>query len=195
MGRFIRFQWDFPGIVTTRDGGWRHELYADTSGKYQSETVWSNSIGAGGGGVSQQFREPLYQKLLANSVQKALRNYRGIPYVAYNADPNTAILVYAGFVPGAVGYYFIGGTSEGSPQWAGIIADANQLAGHPLGFLNLKLYSLVALVGQSQFFHDITLGNNGFNGIPGYGATIGWDLTSGWGTPNLGKLDWELAHQ
>jgi subtilase family serine protease len=170
-------------------------LYADTSGNYQSETVWDNSIGAGGGGVSQQFPEPLYQKLLLNSVQKALRNYRGIPDVAYNADPNTAILVYAGFLPGAAGYYFIGGTSEGSPQWAGIIADANQLAGHPLGFLNLKLYSLSALVGQSQFFHDITIGNNSFNGVPGYSATTGWDLASGWGTPNLGKLVWELAHQ
>jgi subtilase family serine protease len=170
-------------------------LYADTSGNYQSETVWNNSIGAGGGGVSQQFPEPLYQKLLLNSVQKALRNYRGIPDVAYNADPNTAILVYTGFLPGNAGYYFIGGTSEGSPQWAGIIADANQLAGHPLGFLNLKLYSLVALVGQSQFFHDITIGNNSFNGVPGYAATTGWDLASGWGTPNLGKLVWELAHQ
>jgi subtilase family serine protease len=190
----------FPSVIfpassplVTAVGG--TSLYADTSGKYQSETVWSNSIGAGGGGVSQRFREPLYQKLLANSVQKALRNYRGIPDVAYNADPNTAILVYAGFLSGAAAYYFIGGTSEGSPQWAGIIADANQLAGHPLGFLNLKLYSLVALVGQSQFFHDITLGNNGFNGIPGYGATTGWDLASGWGTPNLGNLVWELAHQ
>jgi subtilase family serine protease len=170
-------------------------LYADTSGKYQSEPVWNNSLGAGGGGVSQQFPEPLYQKLLRNSVQKALRNYRGIPDVAYNADPNTAILVYAGFVPGAAAYYFIGGTSEGSPQWAGIIADANQLAGHPLGFLNLKLYSLAALVGQFQFFHDITIGNNSFNGVPGYGATIGWDLASGWGTPNLGKLVGELARQ
>ena len=169
-------------------------LYADTSGKYQSETVW-NSSGAGGGGVSQHFSEPLYQKLLLNSVQKTLRNHRGIPDVAYNADPNTAILVYAGFVPGAVGYYLIGGTSEGSPQWAGIIADANQLAGYPLGFLNLKLYLLAALVGQSQFFHDITIGNNSFNGVPGYGATIGWDLASGWGTPNLGKLVGELARQ
>jgi subtilase family serine protease len=170
-------------------------LHADTSGNYQSETVWNNSLGAGGGGVSQQFTEPLYQKLLPNSVQKALGNYRGIPDVAYNADPNTAILVYAGFLPGAAGYYFIGGTSEGSPQWAGIIADANQLAGHPLGFLNVKLYPLAALVGQSQFFHDITIGNNSFMGVPGYGATIGWDLASGWGTPNLGKLVWELAHQ
>ena len=170
-------------------------LIADTSGKYQSETVWNNGLGAGGGGVSRQFSEPLYQKLLLNSAQKSLRNHRGIPDVAYNADPNTPILIYAGFVPGAASYYFIGGTSEGSPQWAGIIADANQLAGHPLGFLNLKLYSLAALVGQSQFFHDITKGNNSFNGVTGYGATNGWDLASGWGTPNLGKLVGELARQ
>ena len=84
--------------------------------------------------MSQQFTEPLYQKMLPNSVQKAFGNYRGIPDVAYNADPKTAILVYAGFLPNAAGYYSIGGTSEGSPQWAGIIADANQLAGHALGF-------------------------------------------------------------
>jgi subtilase family serine protease len=170
-------------------------LYADTSGNYQSETVWNNAIGAGGGGVSQQFPEPLYQKLLLNSVQKALLNHRGVPDVTYNADPATGILVYASFLPGAVGYHLVGGTSEGSPQWAGIIADANQLAGHPLGFLNLKLYSLVALVGQSQFFHDITTGNNSFNGVSGYAATTGWDLASGWGTPNLGKLVGELARQ
>jgi subtilase family serine protease len=172
-------------------------LYADPSGNYQSETVWNNPSGAGGGGVSQQFSEPLYQKLLLNSVQKTLLNHRGIPDVAYNADPYKAILVYVSFFPNPNddGYYFIGGTSEGSPQWAGIIADANQLAGRPLGFLNLKLYSLAALVGQSQFFHDITIGNNSFNGVPGYGATTGWDLASGWGTPNLGKLVWELAHQ
>ena len=71
----------------------------------------------------------------------------------------------------------------------------NQLAGRPLGFLNLKLYSLSALVGQSLFFHDITNGNNGFNRVTGYGATPGWDLASGWGTPNLGKLVGELARQ
>jgi len=172
-------------------------LYVDSSGNYQSEIVWNNSIGAGGGGVSQQFSEPLYQKLLLNSAQKTLGNHRGIPDVAYNADPTTPILVYVGFFPDPNddGYYFIGGTSEGSPQWAGIIADANQLAGHPLGFLNPNLYSLAALVGQSQFFHDITIGNNGFAGVPGYSATTGWDLASGWGTPNLGRLVGELARQ
>jgi subtilase family serine protease len=186
---------NFPASspLVTAVGG--TSLYADTNGKYQSETVWNNPYGAGGGGISQQFSQPLYQKLLLNSVQKTLLNYRGIPDVTYNADPTTGIFVYAGFLPDAAGYYLVGGTSEGSPQWAGIIADANQLAGHPLGFLNLSLYLLGALVGQSQFFHDITIGNNGFNGVPGYSATTGWDLASGWGSPKLGKLVGELAKQ
>jgi subtilase family serine protease len=114
--------------------------------------------------------------------------------VSYNADPNTAILVYESFLgPSNSGFYFIGGTSEGSPQWAGIVADGNQLAGHPLGFLNPKLYA----IGQgSGLFHDITFGSNaynGFNGVPGYAATPGWDLATGWGTPDLFELLCEMA--
>ncbi len=172
-------------------------LYADASGRYQYEIVWDDHyLGATGGGVSQQFSEPSYQYSLPASVQTTLNNYRGIPDVAYNADPNTAILVYLSFLgPSNAGYYFIGGTSEGSPQWAGIIADANQLAGHPLGFLNPKLY---AIGGESRLFHDITFGSNafnGFSGVPGFSATPGWDLTTGWGTPDLGRLVWEISQE
>ena len=175
-------------------------LYADTSGNYQSETVWNDAAtgaGASGGGVSQYFAEPLYQFALPKADQTLLKKHRGMPDVAYNADPFTPILVNVGFFPNPNdnGYYFIGGTSEGSPQWAGIIADANQLAGHSLGFLNLKLYLLGALRAQDAFFHDITVGNNSYAGVPGYNATPGWDLATGWGTPNLGKLAWELAKQ
>jgi subtilase family serine protease len=172
-------------------------LYAGVRGRYEFEIVWNDHyIGAGGGGVSQQFSEPPYQYSLPADVQATLNNYRGIPDVAYNADPNTAILVYASFLgPANAGYYFIGGTSEGSPQWAGIIADANQLAGRPLGFLNPKLY---AIGEQFGFFHDITFGSNafnGFNGVPGFAATRGWDLATGWGTPDLGALLWEMTQQ
>jgi subtilase family serine protease len=114
--------------------------------------------------------------------------------VSYNADPNTALLVYSSFLgPAGASFYFIGGTSEGSPQWAGIVADANQLAGHPLGFLNRKIYAIGDCLG---LFHDITFGSNaynGFNGVPGYIATPGWDLATGWGTPDLGALASELA--
>jgi subtilase family serine protease len=177
-------------------------LHADTSGNYQSETVWHDSYGASGGGVSQNFLEPQYQHLLPNSVQKTLQNHRGIPDVAFDADAKTPVLLYSSFL--FPSYNLIYGTSVGSPCWAGIIADANQMAGHPLGFLNPKLYMIGATVGQSEFFHDITIGNNGFNGLPGYRATIGWDLATGWGTPrhglssaagDLGKLVAELARQ
>ena len=162
-------------------------LYADTDGNYQSETVWNHGHGASGGGVSQYFWEPLYQYLLPASVQKKLNHHRGIPDVAYNADPNTPILVYVSFLQSS-GYYGIGGTSEGAPQWAGIIADANQLAGHPLGFLNPKLYLL-----RGMGSHDVTVGNNSFHGVPGYNATPGWDLATGWGSPNLSTLLRELV--
>jgi len=173
-------------------------LFATTSGKHLFEIVWNDHISsAGGGGVSQQFSEPPYQESLPASVQTVLNNHRGIPDVAYNADGNTAILVYIGVFPNPNnnGYYFIGGTSEGSPQWAGIVADANQLAGHPLGFLNPKLYALGANGEVSDFFHDVTFGSNAVNGVPGYNAAPRWDLTTGWGTPKLDKLVWELGTQ
>jgi len=169
-------------------------LYADTSGRYLYEIGWNDfNGGAGGGGVSQQFSEPYYQYSLPLSVQQTLNNYRGIPDVAYNADGNTPILVYLSFLgPPYAGFYTFGGTSEGSPQWAGIIADANQLAGHPLGFLNPKLY---AIGEEPELFNDIEFGSNASNGVPGFTATRGWDLVTGWGTPDLGTLVWKMAQQ
>jgi subtilase family serine protease len=173
-------------------------LYTDVSGDYKHETVWNDSSvngGAGGGGISQVFQTPDYQELwLSWQKRSTLGNHRGIPDVTYNADEyNSPILVYTSFLgaalgPSYVGYYFIGGTSEGSPQWAGIVADLNQYAHAPLGFLNPILYVLGGLGQFPDFGHDITIGNNSYGGVPGYSATDGWDLASGWGTPKLGLL-------
>lgn len=168
-------------------------LYADTAGHYQSETVWDEVAlggGAGGGGISQVFREPGYQReTLPGHVQGQLDHHRGIPDISYNADPYTPILIYVGFLGSAnAGYYFIGGTSEGSPQWAGIAADLNQYAGQPLGFLNPALYSIGGSGHFREIGRDIKVGNNGYNGVPGYAATPGWDPASGWGTPDLDKV-------
>jgi subtilase family serine protease len=161
-------------------------LYADTSGDYQYETVWNSDGGASGGGISQRFGEPFYQAVLPRSVQKELGGARGIPDIAWNADPNTPILIYLSiFGPSRAGFYTIGGTSEGSPSWAGTVADLDQLAGRGLGLLDPYLYALGA---TGRGFHDVTIGNNGDNGVPGYNATPGWDLTTGWGSPNLAQL-------
>jgi subtilase family serine protease len=169
-------------------------LFADTHGNYDHETVWNNSTGATGGGVSKVFNEPDYQQnTLPTSDQKLLNGHRGLPDVAWNADPNTAILVYISFLGGKNnGFYFIGGTSEGSPQWAGIIADGNQMAGHPLGFINPAVYQLGSGSDYGESFHDITVGNNSFAGVTGYNATPGWDLTTGWGTPKVATFLQEL---
>lgn len=161
-------------------------LFADTSGNYQYETAWQD----GGGGISQVFHEPDYQKdSLSPQMQTTLGGYRGIPDVSFNADGNTPVLVYLSFLgPAAAGYYFIGGTSEGSPTWAGIVADLNQFAGHPLGFLNSRLYALSRRDRIYDFFHDVTMGNNSIAGVPGYSAVPGWDPATGWGTPDLVRI-------
>jgi subtilase family serine protease len=171
-------------------------LYADTSGNYQSETVWNDDgCCAGGGGVSQLFKAPSYQiESLPYEVKAKLHGMRGVPDVSYNADCNNAILVYLSyFGPDDAGYYTICGTSEGSPQWAGIVADLNQFSGRPLGFLNPAIYALGGSGRFTSVGRDITVGNNALLDVPGatapgYSATRGWDPASGWGTPNLVEL-------
>jgi subtilase family serine protease len=165
-------------------------LYASTSGRYSYELVWNEQGGASGGGISQIFQEPDYQVAsLPSSMNSQLGGKRGLPDISYNADPYTGILIYLSFL-GAdnAGYYAIGGTSEGSPQWAGIVADLNQYARQPLGFLNPALYSVGGLGLFQKYGHDITNGGNGLNNVAGYYAGPGWDLTTGWGTPDLSNV-------
>jgi subtilase family serine protease len=85
----------------------------------------------------------------------------------------------------------VGGTSAGSPQWAAIVALANQAHGAPLGFLNTALYKKCS----ASDFHDITVGNNSLFGTQfGFPAKAGWDDATGLGTPDVGKLVADLAH-
>ncbi len=161
-------------------------LNADLTGNYQSETTWNDGVGsATGGGISQYFKEPNYQKdNLSKANQQLLNGHRAIPDISYNADPNSGVPVYLGFLPQRQPrFYIFGGTSAGSPQWAGIIADANQSAGHSLGFLNTALYRIGNSKASAYSYNDITVGNNAQLPIAGYNATPGWDAATGWGTP------------
>jgi subtilase family serine protease len=84
----------------------------------------------------------------------------------------------------------VGGTSSGSPQWAGLIAIADQMAGRDLGYINPALYSLASsnsATYASDFF-DVTTGNNQTSSIPGYNASPGWDAVTGLGSPNVANL-------
>jgi len=170
-------------------------LTADAStGAYQGETAWNDTFGASGGGLSTTFREPLYQIGISG-----LHGRRGVPDVAYNGDVNGGVLTaWSQGMPANVGdIYIFGGTSAGSPQWAGVTALADQKVHGRLGWLNPALY-LVAHTGvRRQTFHDVLTGNNTVtltdaNGNPqtvtGYSARRGWDAVTGLGSPNVQGL-------
>lgn len=147
------------------------------------ETAWNMS----GGGFSSFFPTPSYQQSLPVAAQRELNHRRGVPDVSGNADPDTGLAIYTGD-----GWNLGGGTSASAPLWAAIMAIANQMAGHPLGFINPALYKLAAASTYTQDFHDVTDGNNtaDVNGVqvPGYPAVAGWDPITGLGTPNAEKL-------
>lgn len=164
---------------------------ADPNGKYQGEQVWNDGFGAGGGGMSSLIDEPVFQlATVGSSINKTLHKHRGIPDVAYNAGVAGGVIAAWG-VGG--GFFIFGGTSAGAPQWAGIIADLNQARGRPMGFLNDQLYLLGGIGALRPLFHDVTLGDNAFGGQPGFPAKPGYDLATGWGTPNFGLLGTILA--
>ena len=90
----------------------------------------------------------------------------------------------------------IGGTSEATPVFAGVVALADQLAGHRLGWINPSLYRLGALsqhTSQHTGIVDVTTGNNSFARVTGYNAVGGYDLASGWGTIDAYKFVHALA--
>ncbi len=148
---------------------------------WRAERVWHDAAGggAGGGGVSRLFAEPAWQRGLSGTDQQLLAGHRGLPDVAWNADARTGIFAYySGSGPATAGYFLTGGTSEGSPQWAGYVADVDQARGSAIGDLNPILYRLAR-----SDFHDVVTGTNAYGGVAGYAAAPGWDAASGLGTP------------
>jgi subtilase family serine protease len=154
-----------------------------TSSAGISETAWDDS----GGGFSAFFSEPAYQQELPATLQSEFKGRRGIPDVAANAAPSTAMAIY---FDGQ--WQQVGGTSAATPTWAGIIAVADQMAGHPLGFINPALYKIATSAKATADFRDITIGNNSFSqdglNVQGYAAAPGWDPVTGCGAPIATKL-------
>jgi subtilase family serine protease len=154
-----------------------------SNGTAFQEIAWDRS----GGGFSSFFTTPAYQQALPASVQnQPLKQRRGVPDVAGDADPRTGLAIYAS------GWELGGGTSASAPLWAAFMAIADQMAGHPLGFINPALYKLATSSSYAQDFHDITDGKNNVdvNGtlVHGYLAVAGWDPITGLGTPDAEKL-------
>jgi uncharacterized delta-60 repeat protein len=156
-------------------------LILDANNNWSSESAWTGS----GGGPSAREAQPSYQSGVVTQT-----TMRGSPDVAYDADPNTGFAVYDSF-PVNFGntvqnWTQIGGTSAGAPQWAALIAIANQgrvLSGQPVldSTGPQKLLTAVYATANRPDFRDITTGAS--TGSPSYSAAPGYDLATGIGSP------------
>ncbi len=153
-----------PNVVGV--GGTSLSMHGNVLSK---ETAWNGS----GGGVSAYEKEPSYQ--MSYSIPKA-GGYRSIPDVSYNADPNSGYSIYVS--PSGTsksGWYVVGGTSAGAPQWAAIAA-----LGHSAN--NTNFYADKSSSNNASFFRDIVSGSNGDCGYY-CSARKRYDYVTGLGSP------------
>jgi subtilase family serine protease len=148
-----------------------------------SETVWNDGDGAAGGGESKFFKKPAFQAGLFKKDKM-----RDVPDISFAASPATPGFFFGGRdannMPKVV--CCIGGTSVGAPAWAGISQLISQSNGAPIGNLNARIYQLGAEANSAMTgIRDVTSGGTGFNGVPGFSATTGYDKASGWGTVDM----------
>jgi subtilase family serine protease len=183
--------WPATDPLVTAVGGTQLNLAA--GGVRKSPDVgWSDS----GGGKSIVFGRPSYQ----NSVRGVTGNYRGVPDISMDASCLSPVALYGSFYPGHKGEWSaICGTSLATPLFAGVVALADQYAGHALGLINPAIYQIAAR--HEPGVVDITKGNNSqtvTNGgqsylVKGFSAGPGYDLVTGVGTVNAAYFVPELA--
>jgi subtilase family serine protease len=198
-------EWPSDDPLVTGIGG--TQLHLNAAGDHtQPDTVWNDtnlfdSPAAGSGGLSTVFSRPSYQDSVSGKVGSA----RGFPDISMSAAVDGAALVYldkaaavANGAPGP-GYFLVGGTSEASPEFSGIIAIAAQYAGHSLGLINPALYSMEAagdpgIVDVTGGTNTVTFPQNGAtHTVLGWDAVVGYDLASGLGTVDAASFVPELV--
>jgi len=205
--------WPASDPLVTAVGGTQLALLPGGGERAQPDRVWNNSVNyafnnvffdtpgpvpwAGAGGVSAVFPRPSYQ----DGVASVTGDHRGVPDISMSAACDGLVTTYQSLPGTTAGWYVDCGTSEASPLFAGIVALADQEAGHSLGFINPALYALSA--EHAPGIVDVTKGNNTVSFIQdnhlvtvqGYHAGPGYDLASGVGTVNAALFVPELVAQ
>ena len=145
-------QWPASDPLVTAVGGTAISL--DSSGnRVAPDVAWNDTYNAtvlqhfadsvppqpfaSGGGVSAVFGRPRYQ----NAEASLTGDHRGVPDISMSAGCAGAVEIYSGT---AGGWFLICGTSEAAPLFAGVVALADQVAGHRLGLVNPALYRLAS---------------------------------------------------
>ena len=198
--------WPDSDPLVTGVGG--TELVAGKGSTYTS-VAWNDTynrhLGDGtipyatGGGLSELFTRPSYQ----NGVKNVVGGARGVPDVSMNGACSSPVFTYQSFPQKGfpAGWYPSCGTSEATPEFAGIVALADQVAGHALGLINPTLYKLSA--EKAPGVVPVTSGNNTVTFVQGkpakavtlkgFNARAGYSLVDGVGTVNAWFLAYELA--
>ncbi|MBU6401766.1 MAG: S53 family peptidase [Verrucomicrobia bacterium] len=187
IGGSVQVEWPAASPNVIAVGGTTLQLAS--SGAWHAETAWSS----GGGGISDFEAQPSWQNGWFQPAWSPLD--RGVPDVAYLANPNYGVYVaYNG------AWYEFGGTSVGAPQWAALVALSNssRTDGNTLGRLappGAAVYSTANLgtkttyggyASNTTYFHDITQGQNGHDSDDKCYA--GYDLVTGVGSPRANNL-------
>ena len=201
--------WPDSDPLVTAVGG--TQLHVTATGKPAAPTVWNDTYNraanefvagdagpnplAGGGGRSVLFGRPGYQK----AVEAVVGGRRGVPDISMSAACDGSVETYSSYRGAPAGWSPVCGTSEATPLFAGIVALAAQVAGHPLGPVNPALYRLAAT--HARGLADVTKGSNTVSftqggrrhTVRGFTAGPGYDLASGVGTVDARYFVGELA--
>jgi subtilase family serine protease len=201
--------WPDSDPLVTGVGG--TQLHFTARGTPAAPTVWNDTYNvqaneftdgnqgpnplASGGGLSIFFTRPSYQ----DGVRDVVGGSRGVPDISMSAACNGSVDTYSTFAGAPPGWSQECGTSEATPLFAGIVALADQVAGHPLGLINPALYQL-ASQGQPGIV-AVTRGDNTVSftqggrrqTVTGFTARRGYDLATGLGTINAPYFVPELA--
>ena len=208
-GNFIKHpvvSWPASSPLVTAVGGTELNLNA-TGQRAGEDKAWNDTYNpavyqgffgttgprpfATGGGKSVLFKRPSYQ----NSVKSTTGGARGVPDIAMSASGSASVNVYESWYGAIGGWTPTAGTSESAPMFAAIVALADQVAGHSLGFINPALYEMAAK--HDPGIVPIASGNNtvtfGSTTVHGYSVKKGYNLVTGLGTVNGQYFVPELA--
>jgi len=186
--------WPATDPLVTAVGGTELSLRHDGS-RRAPDQAWSGS----GGGQSIAFARPAFQ----DGVGSVAGSNRGVPDISMDASCRSAVAIYASFYASGGRWIPECGTSLAAPLFAGIVALADQYAGHGkahgLGLINPALYQIAARHGPGVV--DVQAGNNTQSfaqggkqyTVPGFAAAPGYDLASGVGTIDAASFVPELA--
>lgn len=149
-----------------------------SSHAFIAESAWDE----GGGGLSLYEAAPSYQTTYIPSI---VGKVRGVPDVSLDANPITGVWVWDSFdfaldiyeePSNSAGWWIVGGTSVGTPTWAGIVNHAGTFAASS----NAELTTIYKNRATAADFRDITTAFCGPYG--GYSAVAGYDFCTGVGT-------------